>query len=157
MYKLKINSLNGWQRLFVLFSLIIYLVAFLSVNEPEIVKSELPVGEYLPNKFVAKGENCDSNGKCNYKFSDLWDEIPIGKNFTVKDKTVVLADESATQDQVETAYIKALNFAIEKRQLILQEKYKSVFGLVTVTLMLVYVFGWMVGWVINGFKKNNDK
>ena len=152
---MKINTLNGWQRLYVLFSLITVVVSFLSVNEPEIKKSELPVSEYLPNKFVTKGENCDSNGKCSDKIIDPFDFLLAEKDFKVSDGTVIFAKKNAKQEEVEAAYIQALNSEKEKRNTKLLDKYKSVFVDVIAFLIAIYALGLMIGWVIRGFKKNN--
>jgi len=151
---MKINTLNGWQRLYVLFSLITVVVSFLSVNEPEIKKSELPVSEYLPNKFVTKGENCDSNGKCSDKIIDPFDFLLAEKDFKVSDGTVIFANKNAKQEEVESAYVQALNSETEKRKSKLFDKYKSVFSDVIIFLVTIYTLGWMIGWVRSGFKNS---
>jgi hypothetical protein len=154
-YSQLLNKLNGWQRLYLLIVLVASISTVVSIDEPKIIKSELVLDSYLSSNPLAKGSNCDAKGKCEYLLADLLDEASKDKIFKVNDGTEVLANEKASLQEVQVAYEKALKDAEKNRNDISFNKYKSVVSDLVILLGILYFSGWMIGWVIKGFKKHD--
>ena len=153
--KINFQKLNGWQRLFVFFAILwtigfiadyrLDLPKYVNVNNKEDYASYVSVqlDKYLPDKFQSP------------KFDpDLFLNPPKA----VMSDGVTLSIYTHTKEEVEEAYKqfkldpansnpnKGYFIAVGKELVLLLLKY----GL---PLVSIYLFGWMIGWVIRGFKK----
>ncbi len=153
--KVNLQKLNGWQRLFVFFAILwtigfiadyrLDLPKYVDVNNKEDYRNYVSVQleKYLPKKFQSP------------KFDpDLYLNPPEA----VMSDGVTLSIYDFTKEEVEEAYKK---FKLDPANLNPNKGYFVALGKELVLLLLkyalplvsIYLFGWMIGWVVRGFKK----
>ena len=143
------NRLNGWQRIFLVTALLYIPITYNSVSiiEPEeiglIIKKQLPDP---PNRY---GD--DTKAGLGALISGV-----DNKEYRLSDGATITLDKSYTQEEVESAYKKAMATKTllkhEAFQVYLIRLAKSYF----LPLIGLYLLGWSVGWIRRGFKKSSS-
>ena len=154
-YKMNLfnNKLNGWQRLFVLLFLTSTLAGYGLINVTEVTNDSFNLFNYLPELAERPCEKKNSY-ECDPVVSVFSTEN--NKKFLLENGSYYFLDNRYEHEQVQKAYDTALSEAKKKRAEKLVEAYKdTTFSLLAIFITL-YIFGWMIGWVKNGFTKNND-
>lgn len=149
-----LNRLNGWQRAFVLVSIILALMMLTTVTIPPANDAAYFRGEFLPKlKPIPKPD--DDIDVPGFKHLYMGPKGPSEdtRQYNMPDGEAIYEDKRYSQQEVEHAYTQAkLKSEQEHRNEILKVmgdalmKYLSVIG-------ALYFFGWMIGWIRLGFKK----
>lgn len=153
--KINFQKFNGWQRLFVLFAIFwtigyvadfkLVLPDYVNVNDKEQYRNYVSANldKYLPKK------------SSQLPFDpDLYLNPPVG----VMSDGVILPLYTYTKDEVAVAYDK---FKADPQNLNPNKGYFIAVGKELVLLLLkfllplvsIYLLGWMIGWIVRGFKK----
>lgn len=146
------NTLNGWQRLYVFMCIISALIGYGQINIPEVSKDSLDLYAALPElpKRPCEKKNtyeCDIDIRSILEFENII-------KFVVSDGSYFYLDNRYKQEQIQKAYDTALSEATKKRKMDLLDSYKSTTATLLTIFISVYAFGWMIGWIRNGFIKN---
>lgn len=148
-----INKLNGWQRLFVLLFLTSSFAGYGLISVPEVTNDSFNLFNYLPELTERPCEKKNSY-ECDPVVSAFSTEN--NKKFLLENGSSYFLDNRYKHEQVQKAYDTAFSEAKKKRVEKLFEAYKdTTYSLLAISIS-VYIFGWMIGWVKNGFTKNKD-
>jgi hypothetical protein len=175
MIKNILSNLNGWQRIFIFITLLIYLPIFLSSlsnvqNEYEYEYSVYELKQRIIGYIEKEKMQISIDINLDYKKAPLADLSSTLKNIKLietefrstdnKQKYIVtfeyLKDKKDFNDDPET--LKLANFIQglidrNKIQNTTYTKYLELFGYFSLTIFLTYFVGFMIGWVIKGFKQ----
>lgn len=153
--KINFQKLNGWQRLFVLFSIfwtIGCLVEFKLVIPDYIdIDNKEQYGKYVSSNLDKYLPEKSSN-------SPFDPDIYLNPAKVVMSDGVTISVYDRTKDEVAEAYEK---FKSDPQNLNPNKGYvikviKQVFSLLfmySLPLISIYLLGWLVAWVIRGFRK----
>lgn len=143
--------LNGWQRLFVLVCIVIAVLVLFAAKVPKLEPNiELALVQVSPKYAKSIKE-----GKKEYTIEELITAIDnFSKEFKMPDGIVIRQNpDIVTQSEVEEAYKLAKARASDdywSRQL---SSYVEAFGYYFTYMVGLYVFGWLMAWVIRGYRK----
>ena len=151
------KKLNGWQRIFVAIAVIWMLVVYNSVTVIETKSASSSVTEFLP----PPPDIFDENGK-KLDAANPFDSVLIylkrlqgQRSYRMFDgETLDLAD-GYTQEQVETAYAKALPSIRSAERKAKYDYWTNFAKGYFVPLSSLYLLGWSIGWIRRGFKNAN--
>jgi hypothetical protein len=162
---IKLSSLNGWQRLFVAFLIFVYVpIAAISVVDRTYLE-ELTDKEFLkqvPTDLLMEMKS----GRAvfiNQNDRKPWDEYVGTYKFVMYEYNLAYSwrftlgidaniDSTKATDMAERLG-NALNADYKTKMLMARGKRVAFFLLVAVA---IYAFGWTLGWIYRGFKKNKE-
>ena len=148
---MRLKNLNGWQRLFALISIIVAAWILLAARVPSVEPNvELALMQVSP-----KYAKSIKDGKKEYSIEEFILALGTGlKEFKMPDGVVISENpEILTQEEVEEAYKLAKEKAKSDYWDMQLSSYLDAFSYYLIAMTSLYAFGWMVAWVIRGFKK----
>ena len=151
------KKLNGWQRIFIVISVIWMLVVYNSVAVVETKSASLSVTEFLPpppDMFDENGKKLDEAdpfGKTLLYFQRLLHQ----RSYRMFDGETLDLAEGYTQEQVEAAYAKALPSIRSAERKAKYDYWTNFAQGYFVPLLSLYLLGWSIGWIRRGFKKSD--
>lgn len=145
MSKLNLDRLNGWQRLFILFSVVWLTYYFLvEFKSPAYVAPSEYFYEFLPS----------SEDRTTLSGLDQVIEIlQSNKQYKTKDGKTHLLFEKYTEQQLAEADALSSKKAEQVNSSIFLDSFANVLKYSLGPLAITFLFGCMVSWVIKGFKK----
>jgi hypothetical protein len=142
-------ALNGWQRLWVMFSVI--LLAFLIIAA--IMLSPSPTDISHDDSFI---EKLSTTSKAKLAPEDdkgiIWDDV-VGLKVKMPNEYVLCFAKGIKESDAEV--VSAEYYSI-LRKIAYIKKFKFVsfaFAIWLGTIGVMYAFGWSIGWVYQGFKE----
>lgn len=162
---IKLSLLNGWQRIFIAFLIFIYLPIMAIVISDKPYIAGLTTTEFLekaPTDLLLeiqakKAFYTSEDSKPSWDvFVDPDKFIMIDYNFANSWRYTLAIDKSVGEEKAIVMGEKlgdALNADYKKKLLLARGKTFAIFISFAVAL---YAFGWTLGWVYRGFKKNKE-
>ena len=142
-------ALNGWQRLWVMFSVILLvfliIVAIMLFPSPTDISHDDSFIEKLSTASKAKLAPKDDKGI-------IWDNV-VGLKVKMPNKYVLSFAKGIKESDAEI--VSAEYYSI-LRKIAFNQKFKFVafaFAIWLGAIGVVYAFGWSIGWVYRGFKE----
>lgn len=153
-------NLNGWQRLYIFLMVLFGGVLFGASNTfnskfvpPEDLPIEsLQISSYLNRLFCTAKTPTDCKDNITKPFAELWENT---SEFKLSNGEVTSQDKRYTQEEVEKAYQLALADAKLKYRSDISNGLFEDIKIFVVTGILVYLFGWGIGWIRKGFQKTS--
>jgi hypothetical protein len=173
------KKLNGWQRIFIVFAVIWIPIVFLTINkdmpvDPSLyVERVLAVERALEKKAqiesaVTKAQAAGDTNAVNVlleaarkiesdPYASAFDAslgFLRGKkiDYIVSDGTKLVLDSTSNQKQAQAAYLKALPEIRSAKQKVIFDYWANVAMGYFLPLLVIYLFGWSIGWIRRGFK-----
>ena len=143
-------TINGWQRLWVLVSSILLIlaviVAVITLPNPEHVAHKSSFEEDLSMESRAKLAKADEKGI-------VWDD-QVGLKVKMPNGHILQFEKSVKTKEAETVSNEYYSLLKHYRN-----KERAIYVLFAIacwlgTIIFLYVFGWTIGWVYKGFKKS---
>lgn len=142
-------ALNGWQRLWVVFSviLLVFLIvaAILLFPSPRDISHNVSIMEKLSTASKAKLAPADDKGI-------IWDDV-VGLKVEMPNKYVLSFAKGVNESDAEI--VSEEYYSILRRKVYIK---RFQFVLLALVIWLgaigaIYAFGWSIGWVYRGFRK----
>ena len=137
------NRLNGWQRIFMVISVIWMLPVYLLGPERH---------EVYPFNYVSPIllENSKTDGQ--RRVPD-WEGLPVP---IIMFDGVVLTNTGFSKEEYETAYRKSLPAINAAKRKVIQDYFIDTAKIYFMPLLALYLLGWSVGWIRRGFRRSSS-
>ena len=151
-------TLNGWQRLWVLISvLLIVPIAIVTVSifpSPNDIKHQSKFENDLSPSAKSKLFDESKSKAATDKNEIIWDNL-VGLTVKMPNGHVLEFNADAQNDDAEK--VAAEYYDILKNEARKQRLEYAVYGVLSwlSIIVLIYIFGWSIGWVCRGFKKSH--
>lgn len=161
----KLNRLNGWQRLYFAILIFIYLpIAGITVSEriyiPTLTDKQFLEKTPTDLLLLMKDKKAFLNNHANKPDWDIFVDsnkfILLEYDFGYSWRYTVAIDNSIGEEKAKamgTELGRALASDYNQKALIARAKILATFIAVA---LFIYLFGWALGWVYRGFRKNKE-
>jgi hypothetical protein len=173
------KKLNGWQRIFIVIAVIWIPIVFLTIHkdmpvDPSLyVERVLAVERALEKKSQIESAVTNAQSAGDTKAVNVLQEAARkiesdpyaasfdaalgflrGKkiDFTLPDGSKIVLDSTYNQTQIQAAYSKVLPEIRSAQQKVIFDYWANVAMGYFLPLIVIYLFGWSIGWIRRGFK-----